>query len=59
MYSSLTHPKKDLDKMDPLWILDPFLQVIQCGDTTGPITGSALLAVEKFIQRGIIGTIFF
>ncbi|KAJ3271417.1 GDP/GTP exchange factor for ARF, partial [Borealophlyctis nickersoniae] len=37
---------RDLDPMD---LLEPFLEVIRSGDTTGPITGAALSSVEKFI----------
>jgi hypothetical protein len=40
--------------MDAVALLDPFLQVIQSGDTNGPITGAALTSVEKFLMYKII-----
>ncbi|KAF9927841.1 GDP/GTP exchange factor for ARF [Linnemannia zychae] len=40
--------------MDAVALLDPFLQVIQSGDTNGPITGAALSSVEKFLMYKII-----
>ena len=36
-------------------ILGPFLDVIRSEDTTGPITGYALSAVNKFLCYGLIG----
>jgi brefeldin A-resistance guanine nucleotide exchange factor 1 len=36
-------------------LLNPFLDVIRSGNTTGPIAGAALSSVEKFLQYGIIG----
>ncbi|KAG0206857.1 GDP/GTP exchange factor for ARF [Mortierella sp. GBA30] len=40
--------------MDAVALLDPFLEVIQSGDTNGPITGAALTSVEKFLMYKII-----
>ncbi|KAI8601707.1 hypothetical protein EDD21DRAFT_373786 [Dissophora ornata] len=40
--------------MDAVALLDPFLEVIQSGDTNGPITGAALSSVEKFLMYKII-----
>ncbi|GJJ73716.1 golgi-specific brefeldin A-resistance guanine nucleotide exchange factor 1 [Entomortierella parvispora] len=40
--------------MDAVALLDPFLEVIQSGDTNGPITGTALSSVEKFLLYKII-----
>ncbi|KAG0371001.1 GDP/GTP exchange factor for ARF [Gamsiella multidivaricata] len=40
--------------MDAVALLDPFLEVIQSGDTNGPITGAALSSVEKFLLYKII-----
>ncbi|ORZ01929.1 hypothetical protein BCR41DRAFT_342440 [Lobosporangium transversale] len=40
--------------MDAIALLDPFLEVIQSGDTNGPITGAALSSVEKFLTYKII-----
>lgn len=42
--------------MDAVALLDPFLEVIQSGDTNGPITGAALTSVEKFLMYKIIST---
>ncbi|KAJ3023146.1 UNVERIFIED_CONTAM: GDP/GTP exchange factor for ARF, partial [Siphonaria sp. JEL0065] len=43
-----------LRDVDPLILLAPFLDVIKSGDTTGPITGAALAAVEKFIKFRVL-----
>jgi len=43
------------EKMDAVELLEPFLQVIQSGDTNGPITGVALSSVEKFLLYRVIG----
>ncbi|KAG0329161.1 GDP/GTP exchange factor for ARF [Dissophora globulifera] len=40
--------------MDAVALLDPFLEVIQSGDTNGPITGAALSSVEKLLLYKII-----
>ncbi|KAI8905997.1 hypothetical protein EDD86DRAFT_248931 [Gorgonomyces haynaldii] len=45
---------ENLRDLDPLQLLDPFLQVIKSGDTNGFITGHALNSIEKFIQYRII-----
>lgn len=41
----------DLQSLDPLLLLHPFLLVIRSGDTSGPITGAALSSVERFVVR--------
>lgn len=43
------------EKMDAVELLEPFLQVIQSGDTNGPITGVALSSVEKLLLYKVIG----
>ena len=45
----------DLQEVDVIAILGPFLDVIRSEDTTGPITGFALSAVNKFLCYGLIG----
>ncbi|KAI8838851.1 hypothetical protein BJ741DRAFT_562615 [Chytriomyces cf. hyalinus JEL632] len=45
---------EDLALLEPVHLLAPFLDVIKSGDTTGPITGAALSAVEKFITYKVI-----
>ncbi|KAI9144046.1 hypothetical protein BKA69DRAFT_1122695 [Paraphysoderma sedebokerense] len=52
--SSLRQDKPLHETITPLFLLTPFLRVIQSGDTTGPITGAALASVEKFIKLGIV-----
>ena len=47
----------DLQEVDVIAILGPFLDVIRSEDTTGPITGYALSAVNKFLCYGLIGKI--
>ncbi|KAI8799312.1 hypothetical protein BJ742DRAFT_884663 [Cladochytrium replicatum] len=46
--------RKDLRDLDPLHLLEPFLEVIKSGDTTGPITSAALSSVESFVLHGIL-----
>ncbi|KAJ3153537.1 GDP/GTP exchange factor for ARF [Geranomyces variabilis] len=48
---TLLHALRDLDPLD---LLDPFLQVIRSPDTTGPMTGAALTSVEKFINYRVL-----
>jgi len=35
--------------------LGPFLEVIRSEETTGPMTGVALSAVNKFLSYGLLG----
>ncbi|ORX59019.1 Sec7-domain-containing protein [Hesseltinella vesiculosa] len=42
-------------ELDALILLNPFLEVIRSGNTTGPIAGTALGSVEKFLHYGIVG----
>ncbi|CAO3591629.1 unnamed protein product [Absidia cylindrospora] len=46
---------QDVKDLDALVLLNPFLQVIRSGATTGPIAGAALGSVEKFLHYGIVG----
>ncbi|KAI8082800.1 uncharacterized protein BX664DRAFT_366573 [Halteromyces radiatus] len=46
---------QDVKDLDALVLLNPFLEVIRSGNTTGPIAGTALGSVEKFLHYGIIG----
>jgi len=46
---------RDIYELDASMLLNPFLDVIRSGNTTGPIAGAALSSVEKFLQYGIIG----
>lgn len=50
-----SHPQTDIYELDASMLLNPFLDVIRSGNTTGPIAGAALSSVEKFLQYGIIG----
>ncbi|KAI8095249.1 hypothetical protein BDF21DRAFT_405503 [Thamnidium elegans] len=45
----------DVRDLDALSLLEPFLEVILSGNTTGPIARTALGSVEKFLHYGIIG----
>ncbi|KAF9163079.1 GDP/GTP exchange factor for ARF [Actinomortierella ambigua] len=40
--------------MDAVVLLEPFLDVVQSGDTNGPITGAALSSIEKFLMYRIV-----
>ncbi len=44
----------DLEEIEPLTFLSPFLAVIRSEETTGPITGLALTAVDKFLSYGLL-----
>ncbi|KAJ3227008.1 GDP/GTP exchange factor for ARF [Clydaea vesicula] len=44
----------DLRDLEPMHLLEPFLEVIKSGNTTGPITGTALSSVEKFLKYRIL-----
>ncbi|CAD6198940.1 unnamed protein product [Caenorhabditis auriculariae] len=44
----------DLNDMNPLTYLSPFLDVIKAQNTNGPITEAALSAVSKFLSYGLI-----
>ncbi|KAI8068278.1 hypothetical protein BC940DRAFT_299601 [Gongronella butleri] len=46
---------QDVKEVDALILLNPFLEVIRSGNTTGPIAGTALGSVEKFLHYGIVG----
>lgn len=45
----------DLSEVDVNTFLGPFLEVIRSEDTTGPVTGVALLSVNKFLSYGLVG----
>eukprot|EP00126_Sphaerothecum_destruens_P004315 Sdes_comp18112_c0_seq1m7556 len=47
-------PSEAFESMDPIEIFSPFLQVIKADNTTGWITGAALMAVEKFLECGLL-----
>ena len=44
----------DLSQVSPIEFLLPFLEVIQCDELEGPITGLALSTVNKFLSYGLI-----
>lgn len=44
----------DLQDMDTLVWLRPFLDVIESSETSGPITGGALSSLSKFLLYGFI-----
>ncbi|KAI9494797.1 hypothetical protein BDB00DRAFT_817115 [Zychaea mexicana] len=46
---------EDVSELDALVLLNPFLEVIRSGNTTGPIAGTALGSIEKFLHYGIVG----
>ena len=47
----------DLQDIDSLVFLTPFLDIIRSDETSGPITCLALNAVNKFLSYGLIGRI--
>ncbi len=44
----------DLNQVDPNEFLSPFLDVIRSESVTGPVTGLALSAVNKFLAYGLL-----
>ena len=49
----LNTPTEDAD-VDALVLLGPFLDVVRSPETSGPITASALAAVDKFLSYGVV-----
>ncbi|KAI9318923.1 hypothetical protein BX666DRAFT_1854919 [Dichotomocladium elegans] len=45
----------NVEDLDALVLLGPFIEVIRSGNTTGPIAGTALGSIEKFLNYGIVG----
>ena len=43
-----------LNEVDPNEFLSPFLDVIRSESVTGPVTGQALAAVNKFLAYGLL-----
>jgi brefeldin A-resistance guanine nucleotide exchange factor 1 len=41
--------------IDPVHLLEPFLEILKTGHANGPITNAALTSLEKFITFHIIG----
>ncbi|CEP08581.1 hypothetical protein [Parasitella parasitica] len=44
----------DVRDIDAINLLNPFLEVIRSGNTTGPIAGAALGSVEKLLHYGVV-----
>ncbi|RTG81686.1 golgi-specific brefeldin A-resistance guanine nucleotide exchange factor 1 [Schistosoma bovis] len=51
---SILNVSKSVNELEPLVYLTPFLEVIRSEDTTGPVTGLALTAVDKFLSYGLL-----
>ena len=47
-------PYMDLQEMDTMAWLRPFLDVVESAETSGPITGEALSSLSKFLNYGFI-----
>lgn len=45
---------RDIQEVDPMDILRPFIQVVLTAETTGPITAAALTSIEKLLSCGIM-----
>lgn len=45
----------DIQDIDSLTFLNPFLDIIRSEDTSGPLTCLALNAINKFLSYGLIG----
>ncbi|VEL31942.1 unnamed protein product [Protopolystoma xenopodis] len=44
----------DVSELEPIVFLAPFLDVIRSPETTGPVTGLALTAADKFLAYGLL-----
>lgn len=51
---SILNNVDDLRLLDPATYLGPFLEVVRSKETTGPVTNSALSAINKFLSYGLI-----
>nr|CAH8861194.1 unnamed protein product [Trichobilharzia regenti] len=51
---SILNVATSVNELEPLVYLTPFLEVIRSEDTTGPVTGLALTAVDKFLSYGLL-----
>lgn len=45
----------ELRNLDVMVFLQPFCDIIQSDDTTGPITGMAIASLDRFLSYGLIG----
>ena len=45
----------DLEEVDSVTFLAPFLEVIRSENTTGPITGVALSSINKILSYNLLG----
>ena len=53
---STLHQTSCLSGLDVGTFIAPFCAIIQSDDTTGPVTGRAIAALDKFLAYGLIGT---
>ena len=51
---NLTAINRTLDELDPTLFLSPFLDVIRSEVVTGPVTGLALDAMQKFLSYELL-----
>jgi brefeldin A-resistance guanine nucleotide exchange factor 1 len=54
--SSLREKLLQEQSVDVLEIVRPFCDVVTNKETTGPITGAAISALDKFLASGLLGT---
>ena len=52
---STLHQTSCLSGLDVGTFIAPFCAIIQSDDTTGPVTGRAIAALDKFLAYGLIG----
>jgi brefeldin A-resistance guanine nucleotide exchange factor 1 len=47
---------RDLNDVDSVSIIEPFIAVVESPHTTGPMTGAALSSLHKFLLYGFMGS---
>lgn len=45
---------RTIDEVGIMIVIEPFLDVVKSGNVTGPIMGSALSALEKFLNYQLV-----
>ena len=51
---SILRPSTDIETLEPMDYLKPFLNVIHSEETSGPIKGAALSSIDKFLTYGFL-----
>lgn len=55
MKEFLSYFTTDLEEVDSVTFLTPFLEVVRSENTTGPVTGVALSSISKILSYNLLG----